>query len=692
MSRGRIHPSAEDSHFRRNQQDRDLVAPFIAAGFEVCWANKVFGSSTHIIAFLLKPRSDRLINGLGLDYEVFFAFSPFTTLEPRSIQLVSEIFNNSDYPFQGRVEPKICYFASKAQDTKDWINSYCAQHKQDRLFIPFTESDLKHHAQDADFVIGEIHASLGTADRFKITQPLDDDLFFYGRDQEIRRALDHIGKHECCGFFGLRKSGKTSVLKKLGRILKGDESFRVVFATAYDPSVRKLRWNELIRRLVEASGIDHENCPFSEASASDDLVNTLAANPNTTMVVIIDEIEFILPSTSNEEHWKTDYLDFWHSIRNARDAGQKLSVVVAGVSPVIAEMTSFDKFQNPMFGILTPIYLAGLSEPELANMIHGISKLYGYSFDDAAINLIHQDYGSHPLLSRLACHYAIEMAREKGHKPPHVISDGYLRRTRSLRDGELHFYVLHVVQEFQRAYPEEYEILKAIAICDHDLIAKSRKRRDAMAHLTKFGVISTSGTPFILCDAVRDYVAEEDAREAGRETPRLLVPQDDRQAWTNMRIRAIVDDMRTLEKTLANPPHNFHLFNPSSFPYAERLFHVEAPINKYSFEKALTPFVQCFFESAKAYGASIGRSRYFWTDIKAQCHRLHHAIHRINVYRNDCQHIRLNPQLSDSLISFLNEDLGDDYTFDDDKYWFLFQVCLDELMMSIQIELDQIQE
>ena len=49
-------------------------------------------------------------------------------------------------------------------------------------------------------------------------------------------------------------------------------------------------------------------------------------------------------------------------------------------------------------------------------------------------------------------------------------------------------------------------------------------------------------------------------------------------------------------------------------------------------------------------------------------------------------HIKLNPTVDANLLSFLRSDLGDDYAFADDKYWVLFQICLDEMMQAIQIE------
>src|SRR5439155_1471102 len=84
---------------------------------------------------------------------------------------------------------------------------------------------------------------------FDIEQALVGDTYFFGRQSFVLDLLDRFKRGENTGLFGLRKSGKTSAIFKLKRLVDADSSGTVVYVDAQNPQVYGLRWWELLNWL-----------------------------------------------------------------------------------------------------------------------------------------------------------------------------------------------------------------------------------------------------------------------------------------------------------------------------------------------------------------------------------------------------------------------------------------------------------
>lgn len=74
---------------------------------------------------------------------------------------------------------------------------------------------------------------------------------FFGRQQIVSRYIDAIKRYENRGIFGVRKTGKTSLLFKLDRIIREQNLGFVFFYDFKSPSYRKLHWNELLGEICD---------------------------------------------------------------------------------------------------------------------------------------------------------------------------------------------------------------------------------------------------------------------------------------------------------------------------------------------------------------------------------------------------------------------------------------------------------
>ncbi|TLS17961.1 MAG: hypothetical protein FDZ72_11665 [Betaproteobacteria bacterium] len=689
---GTIHDSVK-LFIAKHKREADLLRPFLKAGFDISWANERTYQRTDITVFLLRA-SPELSEAYGFEYELVLAYSRYDSIEPRSIRAIEHVFTSD--PAKGRVEPLLCFLISEAPDAEEWVSSYLLENRESRIVIPFLASTLADQKADAWTVRNQLQKHFLLLDRYKYTLPLREDTYFFGRTHELGQILDFSRRSENAAVFGLRKTGKTSLLWKLARILGKDTKHRVEVFDAQSPSLRKRRWHEALayiaKRLSEA--ISTISFPqFSELDATDDFLSVIkqviASSALERITLVIDEIEWITPGTAANKHWDSDFLEFWQAIRTAQSTYPKFNVILGGVNPAIAEESRFGEYQNPLFGIVTPIFLKGLPDTESAEMVQKIGKIVGMKFDSSALDSLFSQYAGHPLLTRLACSHVAQMGQIAGEAFPLKVTKGRLDKQQKLRDGELVFYVRHVVDELERFYPEEYKSLESLAVGDYQGFQQAALHSKACAHLFRYGVVSAPEHPYVTYSVLGDYVAIENARREGRPWRIRLIEEPDRASFIVLRLREIAEDMRDLErlgKTSGLPL----LFGPNSFPEADRLRDVPVVDSAQTLGAALNILNRCFVESIDRYGNSISEPKYFFSILKDKYPSLFDALRRIRVYRNNEHHLELLPGVEATLREYLERDLDEALAISDQKHWAIFQRCLDELILAIQRELSRL--
>jgi hypothetical protein len=249
---------------------------------------------------------------------------------------------------------------------------------------------------------------------------------------------------------------------------------------------------------------------------------------------------------------------------------------------------------------------------------------------------------------------------------------------------------VNVVDELEHFYPKEYHLLELLATDDYQAFKESVLRGDEAAHLFRYGVVSNLEYPFVTYSVLKEYVAIENARREGRRWRYRLIEPAERPSFIRVRIKDLVEDLRNLERLIKARSRPL-LFGPNSFPEAEKLFELKAPTDAQSLGVALSTLQRCFVEAIEIYGESCGEKKYFWTVIKTEYPHLQEALHRIRLYRHNSQHLELMPRVEETLRRFLERDLDENLASSEEKYWALFQRCIDELFQAVQRETAQLE-
>jgi len=668
--------------FKSNKRQAQLILPFLDAGFNVTWAKNIYTYGSEF-SFIIIKAIDNKQGIFSFEYEVLLVYSKYKKLEPRTFQAINRFMTTR--PARGRVESLTYFIISEDNNAESWVQSYLLEQKEEKIAIPISAEKLIN--KDKWAIINAVKKHYLMFDRFKFTLPLQTDTYFFGRNSELKDMLESCNKCENIGLFGLRKTGKTSLLLKIKRSMEISSDHLVAYIDAQDTRYRLKRWNQLLMQLCKMFSEQTKQYSFVEEEASESfykIFENIIDSTSKKITLIFDEIEWISPETCKDKHWDEEFVNFWQTIRVFQTNKRKLNIVIAGVNPSMVERDNFFGFQNPLFGIVNPIFLTCFSESEVRDMVLKIGKIMGIKFSNDALSFLYEQYGGHPLLTRLACSFSTNIAKYKGKNYPINISKSDMLQESSLRDRELTFYPKHIVSELEKFYPDEYSLLEELAIGRYNEFIQQIKDPRKGRHLIKYGIIENINSPYVTIKVVQDYVARENAIREGRNTPFSVVDIKERENFLKLRIETIIDDLRYLERQIksVNKPL---LFGPNSFPEADKLLRIVAPKDINTFISSITILHRIFVESIEVYGRSINKDKYFWIDIKENYKYLHKALHRIKIYRIDCQHLEIMTSVTKQLEAFLQEDIGDDRN-NTDKYWILFQRSLDELFRAIQTE------
>jgi hypothetical protein len=612
------------------------------------------------------------------------------------MQVAESLLN--DEPAKGRVLQSVYFIISNDPKSYDWVQSYMAKNPQSRVPIVFNKKDIIENApHDPWYIRNTISKQLYSRDLFNYQLPIDNDLYFFGRESLIASYIDSIKSCKNIGLFGLRKTGKTSILYKIQRIFQREKIGLYIYLDAKLPSVRALRWFELLEKINTAIRVHYglkADSSFTEKTASEKFIITLQKVPDKFLTCLVfDEIEYISPMAKLDQHWHSDFIPFWQTLWSAQSQIRSLANIVAGVNPSVAEVDTFDGVQNPMFGVVFASYLKGLDLQDLKKMLRFFGKRMGLNFSEGASGYLFKRYGGHPLLTRLACSYIHEDLIYNKIDRPFTVTSNYLKENEKERENEIQFYCRHVVSEIKLFYPDEYEMLELLASGQTIDFMELSLDPDLVRHLKNYGLIDNleGKKPSFALPVVGRYIGLEYARSEKRTFQKHIVEKKNRLPWLNKRVQSIISDLRLLENLIVSNNNTPSLYGEASFKEPERFSSIQCCESHDDFVVFINICNRSFVEPIENYGKTAHNdSSYFWKTIKTNYPYLWEALHRIKVYRNNDLHIELRQSVENDLKQLIELDLEGKRITQVEDVWFRLQQCvLDELLTGIVCEINQ---
>lgn len=674
-------------HLARFPDENSILAK-MEPDFDVTWGARIRKFNTELSIYFIKPKA-HISQSFGFDQELILAISDFPKLEARFIQSVEQVFQ--ELPARGRVDQTVALVVSAASTTEKWIHDYTGQNPQTRAYVGVSKGDLLA-STDSWFLRNKLSGQLFSRDLFDYTLPLNEDLFFFGRQAIVAEHIDAIRRSENRGLFGLRKTGKTSVLFKILRQC-AENNISAIYYDCKLSSIYRLGEEQLLDRMCEdlAIKIGHGSKAWKgKAVAADRFVALIESIPSEKrFCLIFDEIEYISPSSKLAPHWTQDFVPFWQTIWSAQSQHRKFSFIIAGVNASAAEQDKFGGIQNPMFGIVKTRYLTGFEKDEVWTLLSVFGKRMGMRFDDGAVEALFARYGGHPLLTRMICSQINNGFKIAQVERPINVSKDTIYLDIGNREEEVQFYCGHITSELEEFYPDEFYMLETLASGNAVEFNELSAEVDWIRHLKSYGLVDFSRPymPEFKIPIIKGYIASKWKRRMGVKTNKYIVPSRRREEFVAGRSGSILREMRAAEKkflSLSLPA----LYAGSGPSEAELFAGSTVCMSRDELSAFLNQANRSIVEPLDKTGKKIGSRNYFFDELKAAYPRLWPSLNRIRAYRNRFLHLDLTVLAEQQFRHYLNVDLDGVSPDDATDGWFQLQsAVLNELLIGLQAEM-----
>ena len=463
--------------------------------------------------FLMKP-TPIFSEMFNLEREIICVFSPYENFEPRTLSAFSQAQESlTDL----RTESVCRILISKDRNIEQRIETLLKTDPEQPIIIPFTYDELTAPYDDF-FFRNRFRKHFYSRNLFDFLSPLKSDLYFFGRSQLVHELVNRHKDGEHTGLFGLRKSGKTSIIYAVERTLdvSGDN---YVSIDCESPSIHKLRWNELLEKIitlyhsslsskVKISTKDRYQEKYAADSFQEDILKIYSSKKKQSTLFIFDEIERISPSTASSEHWRRgeDFIYFWQTLRGFYQRNPDVfTYMLVGTNPSCVEESTLAGHENPIFASIPCQYVPNFELEQVREMVRKLGRYIGLKFDEIIYSKLTDDFGGHPFLIRQAC--SVIHTECKGNRPAIVDKALYEKIKKKFIDNSVH-YLDMVVQVLRDWYPDEYEMLKYLS--QGDIASFNEFAEDNVnftKHLIGYGLIqkSRNGYSFNI-EVVKEYL------------------------------------------------------------------------------------------------------------------------------------------------------------------------------------------
>lgn len=511
-----LHPEINLDSFTGPEQQ--IIHNNFAKKWLITNARSISKKNNDFRFILLKP-SEEYVNKFNLNRELILIFSPFSKFDTRSIEAIDIV--NDLYP-QSRLEEICSIIVSNDSAIEEKLSDILKQSEESKIIIPFSYDELIAKQNDSYHIENKFRQEFYSRDLFGFRDALKKDLYFFGRRDFVHSIVDRHLSHENSGIFGLRKTGKTSILFSIERVLKRKSKASIFI----DCEVLHLKeWNIAIFFIVDQirekyglkkTVISNKTEYSVEGDVPElfkkDIKSLYRKNGKKNILIIFDEIEHITFDTSVSDGWKSGdhFIKFWQTLRSAFQTTKNVfSYLLAGTNPKCVETSTINGVDNPIYLQVPPEYIPSFDMAQTNEMVNKLGGYMGLKFDDIVCANLTQDFGGHPFLIRQVCstiHEKIGISRPKEvtkieyekFKPDFILSKG-------------NTYSKMVLEVLERFYPDEHHMLEILSSGDKNTFLElAEGAPEYTAHLINYGILKKSSGDYAFeVDILKTYLSSK---------------------------------------------------------------------------------------------------------------------------------------------------------------------------------------
>ena len=568
-----IHRDVDIDSF--NQDEKVIVKALSKALYVTNGGKTICVAGCYYRYFLIKPTEDYVVN-FNLRREIPVILSDYELLEPRCLDVAACVAK--EIPTALRLDRSCQIIISRDSKVEEKLGEMLRDSNLSSVVIPFSYGEFMSEKMTPDHILDRFRKYLFDADLFTTSQPIVNDVFFFGRrDYALDVATKCKRASYLCGIFGLRRSGKTSMLYAIQRQLE-NSGCPVVFIPCQE-ELDTLNWKDALYRVAQDvrhvldldeeildKKVASENYKKDAANAFGEYMDTMIHDHPMPVVLMFDEIEAITFGVGKPTGLWYDgnnFVRFWNVLRGyCTRPNSNLSIVVAGTNPMINEVTSIgeEKIPNPMFQQLSASnqgsYLKPFDIPSTKTMIDTLGGYMGIKFNLSIPGKLVEDCGGHPYLIRLLCGQIYKYIRKQKIRRPFEVSKAVYEAARAEfeKSNEAESFYLMILEILQTSYPREYDALKILAINGDGQLARVLDNAQ-IVHLIGYGLIEKNGDHFaIRYDTVKRFLqGKYEFERTGLSFKEQALEINTRMNDCELRLRALVRRTLNAYKRTVDP-------------------------------------------------------------------------------------------------------------------------------------------
>lgn len=547
-----IHPSCNYSFFP--EKEKEIIRCFSKEWFVTYTSNTIeIGTNSQYRFFLAKPVPS-ISNLINIKREVLVLLCDYESFEPRTLSAITQTQNSFD---KLRVEKLCSIIVSNDKNIQNDLKELLKNDQEAQIVVPFYYGEFPDNAKDSYFFRNRLKTYFFSRDLFAAESPLKSDLFFFSRRHLIHELVSRHKANQVSGMFGLRKSGKTSLMYGVKRALFRD-NIPCVIIDCQNTAFNQKRWNLALRyilsQIIEQTDIEarlKQESYFTEEKAAEvfesELRKLLKEQRATSILVIFDELENISPGVSPSHHWGKgdDFIFFWQTLRAIfQKTDSPLTYLLCGTNPVGVEQQTIKGFDNPIYAQVPSDYIPRFEVNETREMIRTLGRIMGLSFEEHLYGIINEDFGGHPYLIRHVCSLIHKLASKE--RPVEVTTKTYEKAKKQFQLQNGHFFemVLGVLKSY---FSEEYDLLRLLA-CEEEEEFEETSNENPMllSHLIGYQIISKgSDGCYFRISSLKDYISGKE-----RYKKKFLNEEEKRNEISERRNRIEIKLRRLIKNSL----------------------------------------------------------------------------------------------------------------------------------------------
>jgi len=333
-------------------------------------------------------------------------------------------------------------------------------------------------------------------DPYDESRPITDPTWFFGRNDLLERLPAVLRQGQHVGLFGLRKVGKTSLIKQLRNRLAG-APVAWVDCQGYAPVADDL-FPEIARQFQRELAVHRvRKLPSLKANSFREQFQRLheawlKAGRHEPFILILDEVDKFFPDRRviHSEPILSEWVRLFRILRALAQDTRCLSVLATAYRPDVNDqnLLSDSIGENPMFMSFQVYILGSLNRVDTERMVREIGAWKDIQWSPEALEAVYDLCGGHPLVTRLFASDACEHGERK------LIDLGAVEHTARAIQARFHKHRIgHYYREgvWGLLQPDERTALTKFG--SGGQLRSLGGLEEALSHLEQFGLIRDAG-------------------------------------------------------------------------------------------------------------------------------------------------------------------------------------------------------